>query len=233
MLLNRTLLITLLFLFLPVQADETPWHGSLIDGSQITIDPHTNKATRTADGITTPLWDGVHQLSNGAVIIVRDGVVVKDAAIIREEKEQQKEELVEACGKLVRKVCGPRNECADQQACDPARQLLAMEREELRKGGDRGVPETARQCLEALSNEAFFQLCTARGATTPLSPCERLQRRVCGEHDQCANTEACDVAGQLVEMEVQDRYASPEGYTYATAQCEGVLNNNDFFKACK
>ena len=233
MLFDRTLFFAFLFIALPAQAAETPWQGALHDGSQITIDPDTNKASRTWEGETSLLWDGVHQLDNGAVIIVRDGVVVKDASIIQEQKEQQLRQLSEACDQLVRKVCGPRNECDSHPACDPARQLLALERDELRNEWSAVVPESSRQCLEALSNESFFETCTKRSASTPLSPCEKLQQRVCGRNNQCGDSQACDAANQLVDMERNDRYASPSGYTYASGQCRGVLNDEGFFHACR
>jgi hypothetical protein len=223
----------LLVLSLSVWADDASWQGALRDGSQITIDPVTNKVTRQWQGESRMLWDGVHQLENGAVIIIRDGVVVKDSVVLQAQQEQQRKELQEACMTLVRKVCGPRNECESHPACDPARQLLLMEDEELHGGSWPGSrPESSRQCLEALSNETFFQACSERGAGMPLSSCEQLQRRVCGKDRACAGSEACSAAGQLVKMEREDRYAPPGGATQAGEQCRGLLNDQGFFNSC-
>ena len=232
MLFYRALLISLLLISITSQAEEPSWQGALRDGSQIAIDPLTNKVTRSWQGEAGQLWDGVHQLDNGAVIIVRDGIVVKDMAVLNIQREQQRQQLEEACILLVRKVCGPRNECDSHPACDPAKQLQTMERKELR-GWAYLVPESTRQCMQAMSNEGFFQACSKRSAGTPLSACEELQRRVCGAGNQSAESEACDAAGQLLKMEREDSYASPAGSSQSSAQCSGVLDDQGFFHACK
>jgi hypothetical protein len=229
----RTLLISLVFVCIAGQAEESAWEGQLQDGSQITIDPTTNKVTRTKNGESTLLWDGVHQLDNGAVIIVRDGIVVKDRAILQLQQEEEKKQIQEACMTLVRKVCGPRNECEDHPACDPARQLLQMEQDEMRAEWVNSVPESSRKCLEAQSNEAFFAPCTKRSAGMPLTPCEKLQLRVCGASDKCKDTEACDAANQLLKMEREDRYASPNGFSQSSEQCKNVPEDDSFFQTCK
>jgi hypothetical protein len=229
----RTLLISLVFVCIAGQAQETAWQGQLQDGSRITIDPTTNKVTREADGVSSMLWDGVHQLDNGAVIIVRDGIVVKDNAILELKREQEKKQIEEACMLLVRKVCGPRNECEDHPACDPARQLLQMEQDEVRTEWVDSVPESSRKCLEAQANEAFFAPCTKRSAGTPLTPCEKLQQRVCGANDKCQGSEPCDAAKQLLKMEREDRYASPSGFSQSSDQCKEVPPDDSFFQTCK
>jgi hypothetical protein len=229
----RALLISSVFVCFAAQAEESAWQGHLRDGSEIIIDPTTNKVTREADGVSGLLWDGVHQLDNGAVIIVHDGIVVKDNAILQLQQEQEKREIEEACMLLVRKVCGPRNECEDHPACDPARQLLNMEQDELRTSWVDSVPESSQRCLEAQSNEAFFQPCTKRSAGMPLTPCEKLQQRVCGANNQCEASEACNAAKQLLKMELEDRYASPGGLSQSSDQCEDVLTDEDFFHPCK
>lgn len=233
MLFYRALLAVLLLSSLSSQAGETAWQGALKDGSQIAIDPVTNKVTRSWQGDAGQLWDGVHQLDNGAVIIVRDGIVVKDQAILHIQQEQERQQFEEACLLLVRKVCGPRNECDNRPACDPARQLLTMEQDELRNNWSDGISESSRQCLKAMSQETFFKSCRERGAGTPLSACETLRSRVCGENNQCASSEACDAVGQLVNMETEDRYAAPGDFAHASRQCSDVLNDDGFFKPCK
>ena len=229
----RTLLVSLVFVCFTAQAEENAWQGHLRDGSEITIDPTTNKATREVDGESIQLWDGVHQLDNGAVIIVRDGIVVKDNAILQLQQQEERRQIEEACILLVRKVCGPRNECEDHPACDPARQLLKMEQDEVRTEWVDSVPESSQKCLEAQTNEAFFQPCTRRSAGMPLTPCEKLQQRVCGSDDKCKGSEACDAANQLLKMETEDRYASPSGISQSSDQCEAVPPNDSFFKPCQ
>ncbi|MCU7906145.1 MAG: hypothetical protein KZQ76_09935 [Candidatus Thiodiazotropha sp. (ex Epidulcina cf. delphinae)] len=203
------------------------------DGSRIAIDHNTNKVIRTSEGETTPLWDGVHNLNNGARIIVRDGVVVKDSAIIEAQREQERDHLNAACMQLVRKVCGPHNECDAHPACDPARQLLAMERHELNGSRPGAVPESSVHCLEALGNEGFFRICNKRQSGKE-TPCEKLQLKVCGSHSQCDAREACNAARQLIAMEQQDLHNAPDGLTYAGGQCRDALTNvSTFFQACE
>ena len=230
----RRMITTLLLLLSGVCFAETfSWQGALQDGSRITIDPDTNKVTRTADGVSSPLWDGVHSLDNGAVIIVRNGVVIKDVAIIEAQREQERDRLNAACMQLVKKVCGAHNECEAYPACDPARQLLAMEREELNESWAGMVLETSTHCLEGLGNEVFFKPCNKRRAGDETA-CEKLRAKVCGEEDQCSGGEACSAARQLVAMEHQDRYSVPGGFTYATAQCrDALVEGADFFRSCE
>ncbi|MES9851258.1 MAG: hypothetical protein ABW157_14785 [Candidatus Thiodiazotropha sp. LLP2] len=233
MLLRRMITTLLLMLSTVSLADSHAWQGALQDGSHITIDPNTNKVTRSAEGVSSPLWDGVHSLDNGAVIIVRNGVVIKDVAIIEAQHEQERDRLNAACMQLVRKVCGEHNECGSYPSCDPARQLLAMEREELNESWAGMVLETSTHCLEGLGNEEFFQPCTQNN-TGEKTPCEKLQAKVCGKEKQCNERESCSAAKQLVSMEKQDKFSVPGGFTYATAQCRDVLVSDDeFFKGCE
>jgi hypothetical protein len=65
------------------------------------------------------------------------------------------------CGALVTRVCGAADACAGSAACDAARQLQALETEERLAAADPSGPtDTARQCIEAMSN-AFFAPCGA------------------------------------------------------------------------
>ncbi|MES9970662.1 MAG: hypothetical protein ABW092_11560 [Candidatus Thiodiazotropha sp.] len=229
----RHIITLVIILPLVVLADSSSWRGQLQDGSHISIDPNTNKVIRDHEGESTPLWDGVHKLDNGAVIIVRDGVVVKDRVIIEAQREQQRDRLNAACMQLVKKVCGTHNECDSHPACDPARQLLALEHSELNSTWSGNILESSTHCLEALGNENFFQACDRR-STVDESPCEKLHLKVCGSERQCASREACDAAGQLVSMEQQDMHSVPGGFTYASAQCRDALaDDSDYFSACE
>ncbi|MCM8921677.1 MAG: hypothetical protein LC540_16690 [Candidatus Thiodiazotropha sp.] len=233
MLFRRMITILLLLSPFTTLAEPFSWQGQLQDGSQISVDPNTNKVTRTAEGETTPLWDGVHNLNNGAVIIVRDGVVVKDRVILEAQRAQEQDRLNAACMQLVKKVCGTHNECDAHPACNPSRQLLAMEHNELNSSWSGALLESSTHCLEALGNEAYFQVCDKHlpGRETP---CEKLQVKVCGIENQCDNREACDAAMQLTSMEQQDQHRVPGGFTYASAQCrDALVSESDYFQACE
>lgn len=231
----RTLMFVVLLAPLYLHAEDAPWSGALQDGSGISIDPDTNKVTRSWKGETSPLWDGVHHLDNGAVIIVRDGIVVKDMEILKVQQETEQKQLKEACMTLVRKVCGPRNECASHPACDPARQLLLMEDEERHSAWGDITPETSKNCLRSLYQEDFFQACTSRGAHEPLTTCEQLHQRVCGDHNQCERSDACVAAQQLIKMEREDNdaFSSSGGGAFASEECKKKMDDDVFFKACR
>lgn len=216
-------------------AQAETWQGTLQDGSQIAIDPDTNKVMRSSEGESHALWDGVHQLDNGAVIIINDGVVVKDMAVLKVEQENIRRQHEEACMTLVRKVCGPRNECDKQPSCDAARQLLVLENEERHNEWGDTNTESTKSCIRSLSQEDFFQACTARGANQPLTPCEELQQQVCGSKDQCKGSDSCNAATQLVKMEREDGYAPTGNPTATSDQCKGLLagKQDDFFVHCK
>jgi hypothetical protein len=226
-------LLPILLLSLVVGAEEGSWQGSLQDGSRITIDPSTNKAMRTLDGETTPLWNGVHRLNNGAVIIVREGLVVRDETVIEAQEEGERNRLNAACMQLVTKVCGAHNECRSQPACDPARQLLAMERDELNSSWSGATLESSTLCLEALANEDFFTSCRRRDNALGATTCERLAATVCGEEGACTDSQGCDAARQLISMEQQDRYEFPGTLSRVSDQCREMLYQpTELFISC-
>jgi hypothetical protein len=223
----------MLLISVPALAEDWAWQGSLMDGSRITIDPSTNKAMRTDDGVTSPLWNGVHRLNNGAVIIVRDGLVVRDETVIEAQQEQARNRLNAACMQLVTKVCGPHNECDSSPACNPARQLLAMERDELASSWSGSTLESSTLCLEALGNGNYFTQCTKRDAALDVSACERLVSKVCGSSRQCGETQGCQAANQLIAMEQQDLFNSPGIPSPATGQCaEQLRQPAQIFQTC-
>ncbi len=226
-------LLLILLVSFAASAGEGTWRGLLQDGSRITIDPATNKATRTMQGETTPLWNGVHRLNNGAVIIVRDGVVVRDETVINAQRAQAHDRLHAACMQLVTKVCGPHNECQKEPACDPARQLLIMERDELNSNWYGADLESSTLCLEALGNEAYFTPCQDPESDGDTASCERLAEQVCGAGDECDSTQSCRAARQMVAMEQQDLFNAPGTPSPASGQCREALEQaTAFFKAC-
>lgn len=229
---HRPLLFLLFILPFTLNAAEKAWEGGLLGGGRITIDSVTNKATRLSEGVSSQLWDGVHRLDNGAVIIVRDGVVVRDVILLESQQQQQIEEEREACGLLVRKVCGQHDECSGHPACNPAQQLLALEQEEAQHQWDGHARESSRLCLDALTQNDYFQTCTKHRTGASSTPCEVLRQKVCGTRLQCAGDQACDLANQLLLMEMDEQAFSPDIFTQTGAQCREALGNTDLFSRC-
>ena len=103
------------------QAVHAQWTSQLEAGGTVSVDPTTNRATVTRDGVSTPLWDGVHRLQDGSAVTVRSGQVVPNEAILRARKPQppptdQAESWVgipivgaSPCEQLVQRVCGATN----------------------------------------------------------------------------------------------------------------------------
>lgn len=153
---------------MPVQAAE--WSSTLEDGSTVTVDPDTNRATVTRDGVTTPLWSGVHRTQDGSALIVNRGIAVPTESIIESRRlpppETEDWEDVNIigyspCEQLVRQVCGPQDQCEDVEACDPAHQLLEMELQERNESSNRNLMTyTSGQCLNAMKDREYFSVCT-------------------------------------------------------------------------
>jgi hypothetical protein len=148
------------------------WTSRLENGGQVVVDPESNRATVTRKGVTTPLWDGVHRLEDGTSLTVRSGQVVPNQAILRARQPQPPAgdqaavwvgtPIIGAspCEQLVERVCGANGSCKTAPACDPARQLLAMEREERSQSGVPGyMTYTSGQCKEAARDREFFHAC--------------------------------------------------------------------------
>ena len=121
----------------PVRAADA--YFGMQNGGTIKVDPDTNRATVTRDGVTAPMWDGSHRMEDGSILIIRQGVVVPNQPVLEareppvpEDEEWAIEPIVghSPCEKLVRRVCGRQDQCAGGEGCNLARQLLNMEQEE-------------------------------------------------------------------------------------------------------
>jgi hypothetical protein len=149
------------------------WTGQLQNGGQVRVDPDSNRATITRDGVTTPLWDGVHRLKDGSVITVHSGQIVPNEDVLRERKQPLQPPADEAegwvgtpiagyspCERLVRRVCGVDQHCGQETACKAAQQLLDMERDErARSPHPDSMTYTSGQCQQALADKEFFREC--------------------------------------------------------------------------
>jgi len=64
------------------------------------------------------------------------------------------------CGRLVTKVCGPRNQCADRDGCSLASQLAENEyRDRLASRDPEQITDSGRQCSEAVADKEMFAPC--------------------------------------------------------------------------
>ena len=57
-------------------ASAADWSSDLQGGGTVSVDPDTRRATITRDGVTSPLWNGVHRLQDGSAMIINNGEVV-------------------------------------------------------------------------------------------------------------------------------------------------------------
>ena len=141
----------------------------LQDGGTVIVDPDTNRATVTQDGVTTPLWDGTHRMQDGSILIINQGISVPgEPAPSPPQKPLPEAEKWEGapiagyspCEKLTRRVCGKENQCGETQGCDLAQQLLGMEQKERAASKNRNrMTYTSGQCQTMASDAETFPLC--------------------------------------------------------------------------
>lgn len=124
--------LAMLALALPLPAAAASWSGKLENGGEIRVDPRTNRPTVTIDGRETQLWDGVHKLQDGSKLTVESGRVTPNEEMIESRQPHpvppppSTDNLGEPilglspCERLVRKVCGTDEVCANAKACGPA-----------------------------------------------------------------------------------------------------------------
>ena len=230
------------------------WSSTLEGGGQVTVDPRTNRITVQKNGVQTQLWDGVHRLQDGSSITVHSGQVVPNQEILRARRQPDMPEETEGpgaevwigapivgdspCEKLARRVCGEGRQCAEQDGCTLAGQLLQMEQQErAAEATPNRMTYSSGQCQEADRDRHLFATCGAQpapwgaGADTaryvPPSSCQMLVEKVCGSQSACGGENACDAAQQLLRL-AQDE---PAGST-TDHQCREALGDEGFFKPC-
>lgn len=226
-------LLSLLLLAPVVQADY--WQGTLKGGGVVNVDPSTHRPTFHYRGGSTQLWDGVHEMDDGSVVIVRDGVAVPDERMLNTWGTRMRYEATRVppyCEQLMRKVCGFGDECAGSRPCGLARQLRTLAQDEIRQAPYGQISASTLECDKALVNETLFPECQAAMGPGD-TPCGRLVKRVCGAKGACAKNSACELAGQLLNMENEERLTADDlnGHTEAGDQCKQA-GSNDYFKPC-
>ena len=146
------------------------WSSDLQGGGTVTVDPDTRRATITRDGVTSPLWNGVHRLQDGSAMIVNDGEVVTGGASVDMPRQLPPPEPSDwegmqiagysPCEQLTHRVCGLKNQCATAESCNLAQQLLTMERDERSKAEDGSrMTFTSGQCIKARQDDVYFAQC--------------------------------------------------------------------------
>lgn len=212
------------------------WESNLKGGGVVRIDPVTRKPTLFYNGGSSLLWDGVHEMEDGSVITIRDGVAVPDETMFSTwSREAPREPGAEApfCEQLVRKVCGFHSECAGERPCYLARELSRLERSETRGALEGLMAPSSVECKRGLADTVLFPGCE-RAAADKITPCIKLVAKVCGDQGQCSSAPACGPARQLLVMEREERLENrdPDAVTDSGMQCQEALGNS-FFKRCK
>jgi hypothetical protein len=160
------------FLFFLVAAHPVLAAGTgsgLQNGGAVTVDPGTNRATVTRDGVTTPLWDGAHRMQDGSILIIKQGISVSREPVhgtrlppIPKAVEWEGAPIVghSPCEKLVNRVCGVQGRCGKSEACNLARQLLSMEQDE-RAASDNPnrMTYTSGECHQVKADRELFPSC--------------------------------------------------------------------------
>lgn len=218
------------------------WSGDLNDGSQITVDATTGKVLRHSGDVSGQLWDGIHQLNDGAVVIVRDGIAISRSGgtetpaepprALKENEESLAPRAISPCMELMIKVCGFNGACKQSSACSPARQLVELEKIETLRGNREN---SAEQCTEALANKGFFSPCKQTIHSGKQTPCQRLVKRVCGTENECNDGKGCAPAQQLLKMELEElRFIQDINRLTATSkQCEEAYRRRNVFPSCR
>lgn len=207
------------------------WQGNLKSGGVVRIDAKTHKPTVFYSGGSTQLWDGVHEMDDGSVVVVRDGVAVPNEVMFNTWSQNITETLVEKskqCKKLIRKTCGFEDQCAERMSCKNAQQLMQLQQDQ--PINPRSKSESG--CAEALSDHKTFPECLDESGAAPTA-CKQLMIKSCGEQNACQSSVACDLAQQLWAMERDERLGSenPAQVMETGKQCQEAMDNR-FFKAC-
>lgn len=171
-------LLSILCLLVPLLAMAAGSGYRLGDGSQVQVDPDSGRATLSRDGIHSPLWDGVHRLEDGSLLMINRGVAIlprppeKTAEKPAEQLQKKAEAWIGApiggyspCERLVRTACGQNDACRAAESCSMARQLLEMEGEERNASDNRyRMTYTSGQCIEVSSDVTLFPACKVQSS---------------------------------------------------------------------
>jgi hypothetical protein len=234
--------LSLILALAPVAVIAANWHAQLEDGRSISVDADTNRAVIDSGSARgTPLWDGVHRLSDGSVITVRSGLMVPNEPLLAVRGGQEASPPSpqgplhgdDSCDALVLLTCGMDGECGATEACELARQLRGMQWEDRA-----GSPAEARawaqeRCRAGLADPASFPNC-ASAIEVPADPCGKLVQRACGKNARCERSEACQLAKELSGLEARAvTEGVPDHAENTRQQCFKILQDHAFFPPCR
>ena len=226
-------ILILLILLAPVPGLKADWQPlpATQQGYELRYDPQTSRVETRVNGQVRPMWDGVHRLENGQVLRIQNGIAVRDETVMQTEPQAQfLRDEVSTCRRLVRRSCGLGGSSSHTDSCRHASQLLNFHNEA--KFSDRHKIEL--QCLEALDDTAFFKPCPVPPGRGWGSACFDLVVKSCGTVSQCSETEGCDLARQLQEMEYDEKLMliNTRQKTPTTRQCEEIFSDDEVFVPC-
>ncbi|WP_201245906.1 hypothetical protein [Halochromatium salexigens] len=166
-----------------------PWRGTLQSGAEVWVDPRTNRPMTRGAGYQTQLWDGVHRLSDGTELHVRNGRVVPTTEMLERRHATPTPPTPEAqadesrlpggrsktgqpaatasaqrsgghpCQALIDQTCGRDNACAETTKCSAARQLLDMAAEERARHANPQVLTDTGLKCREALHDSFFTPC--------------------------------------------------------------------------
>ena len=227
----RNILLFLTLLLPAVVVAEWRPLPSTQQGNELRYDPQTSRVETRINGQVRPMWDGVHRLEDGQVLRIQNGIAVRDATVMQSAPRQESlRDEVSICRRLARSSCGLAGSCGHTESCRHASQLLTFHNEAA--FGDRHKIE--RQCLEALDDSVLFKPCPLPPGRSWGSACFDLVAKSCGTLGQCRETEGCDLARQLHQMEYDEKLMLLDirQKTPTTRQCEEVFSDDELFLPC-
>ena len=79
-----------------------------------------------------------------------------------------------------------------------------------------------------------FEMCSTRTPNLGSSPCLKLAQLVCGSKNECASTQRCRAARQLVQMEYDELLKATHtgAETLSGEQCNDAEKDRSFFAPC-
>jgi hypothetical protein len=224
------LIVGLLMFVTPNPASAETWQGQLKGGGAVRIDAQTHKPALYGGESVTPLWDGVHEMEDGSVVTVREGVAIPNETLYHSwstENSLPANEQITPCTRLVQQTCGLQSECSARQPCIQAQQLEHA-------AADNLPANVTQECHKGLSDAKSFPMCEIKRGDIHNKACDHLIAQVCGNTQRCQKNPACDAARQLLRLEQESHLDGQDlaADTGINKQCQEALGNL-FFSACQ